>query len=104
MWEGELLVIQPEQVQTRGMQIGNGGSLLDRGVTELVGRAANGSAFNAAAGEPHRETFRSMIATNRSLVRRQPAKFAAPNDERAVEQSAAFQIGEQTINGPVGFR
>src|SRR6267142_840194 len=45
-----------------------------------------------------------MIATRRfatAFSRGCPAEFSAPDHERLLEQTASFQISEQTGNGPI---
>ena len=54
-------------------------------------------ALHAAAGEPHRERVDVMVAAGgvAVLAHRRATEFAAPDDERVVEQAAGFQIVDE---------
>ena len=101
---GQLLVIKAEQVEHRGVEIMDGDFVLDGGETEFVGRAVDLASLHAAARQPAGEAVVIVIAAvdlagvgSRSgkLDGRSPSKFAAPQDERFIEQPAFFQIAEQ---------
>ena len=57
-----------------------------------------------AARKPHREAVRVMVTAGAlgELGRRLTAKFAAPDDERLVEQPPALEVLEQTGDRQVG--
>src|SRR6266851_3787589 len=59
---GQLLVIQAEQVQDRGVKIGDVAWVVDSPEAELVGRADGLAALDAGAGQPHREAVRVVVA------------------------------------------
>jgi hypothetical protein len=65
---GELFVIKAELVEHRGVQILHGDFVLDGGIAELVGRAVDLTAFDAAAGHPHGEAF-GMVITAFAILR-----------------------------------
>ena len=101
---GQLLVIKAEQVEHRGVEVMDGDFVLDGGETEFVGRAVDLASLHAAARQPAGEAVVIVIAAvdlagvgSRSgkLDGRSPSKFAAPQDERFIEQPAFFQIAEQ---------
>ena len=70
---------------------------------ELVGLAEGDAGLDAAAGQPHREGVRMMVAAVRSaLHHRRAAELAAPDDERVVEQPALLQVLDQRRAGLVG--
>ena len=48
----------------------------------------------AAAGHPHGESVGIVIATVPFFAHRRPTKFAAPNDQRFVQQSALLEVVE----------
>src|SRR5262249_29079275 len=77
--------------------------VLDHFVTVLVRRSIGHSAFNAAAGQPDRESKRVVIPSIRALRERGPAKLTRPNDERRVKKTARLQIlqkrGYRLIDG-----
>src|SRR5215468_3116433 len=66
-------------------------------VAVIVGLADRNALLHAAAGDPHREIARVMIATVIGLgelalaIDRAP-EFPAPDDQRVVEQAALFQV------------
>ena len=51
---GELLVVEAQQVQDRGVQVVDVDLVLDGLEAELVGRAVDVPPLHAAAGQPHR--------------------------------------------------
>ena len=70
---------------------------------ELVGLAERDARLDAAAGQPHREGVGVMVAAVvAALHHRRAAEFAAPDDERVVEQPALLQIRDQRGAGLVG--
>ena len=92
---GQLLVIEPHQRQQRGMQIGRVHASFDRVQAVFVGGAVRESALHARAGQPHRIAGDVVVAAVGALRRRQPAEFAAEEDERFVQQAALLEIGQQ---------
>src|SRR5262249_51442408 len=67
---------------------------------------------DAAAGQPHAETvvvviapidFTGVSSRGRQLHGRRAAKFAAPDNERAVEHPALLQILEQSADGLIAL-
>ena len=106
---GQFRVIESEQMQQRRVQIVHVDLVLHDVETEFVGFAESDARFDAAAGHPHRERLRMMIAAQfASGVRiafhhRRAAEFAAPDDQRVVEQAALFQILDQRGAGLVGL-
>ena len=53
------------------------------------------ASLDAAAGQPHREAQAVVVAALGPFGIRGPAKLAAPDDQRVLEQSAGFQVLEQ---------
>ena len=98
---GEALVVEAEQVQDRGVQVVHARGVLDGFEAELVGGAIDGAAADSAAGHPHGEAVRVVIAAELGLAvaaeldGRRAAEFAAPDHERVVEHSALLQVGQQ---------
>jgi hypothetical protein len=66
---GEALVVEAEQVQHRGVEVADVHGILDDVVGEVVGLAVDRPAFHAAAGHPHREAARVVIAPVVLVVR-----------------------------------
>ena len=63
---GQSLVIEAQQVQHRGVQVMHRNRLLDRSISEVVGRSVGVSAANPGTGQPAREAIVVVIATAES--------------------------------------
>ncbi len=66
-------------------------------VAEFVGFAVRDARLDAAAGHPHRERARVVVAPQElrsvaRLVHRRAAELAAPHDQRRVEQAARLEV------------
>src|SRR5207247_328220 len=75
-------------------------------VAEIIGFAVDFAAFDAAAGEPHREAAGVMVtaivlAAEAALGINRTAEFAAPDDERFVQHGALLQVGGEAVEGAV---
>ena len=98
--EGQALVIQAQEVQDRGLQIVDVDRVFDDVKTQIVGGAIERARLDAAAGHPHRECLRVMIAAQATMENRvafhhrRAAEFAAPNHERLIEQTALFEVAQ----------
>ena len=65
----ELLVVEAQEMENRGVQVVDVDAVFDRFEAELVGRAVDISAADAAASHPHRESVVIMVAAvNLALV------------------------------------
>ena len=82
---------KPKQMQDRGVQIVDVDAIL-RGVeAEVVALAERDAGLDAAAGQPHRESIRMVVAAvvAAALHHRRAAELAAPDDERIVQAGRA---------------
>ena len=109
---GELLVVEAQEVQNRGVQVVDVDAVLDGLEAEVVGRAVDVAAAHAAAGQPHREAVVIVVAAVdlagvrallRQFDRRRAAELAAPDDERFVQQAALLEIDQQCADRLVAF-
>src|SRR5262249_54870483 len=93
----EPLVVEAEQVQEGGVQVVDVDLVRDGGEAELVGGAVDVAAFDAAAGQPHREAVVVVVAAAEGgqFGDGGAAELAAPQDEGAVEQAALVEVGEE---------
>src|SRR5690349_2536570 len=82
---GQPFMIEPHQVQDRGMQIMDMNAVLRRMPTELIRRAIGHSAADTTACEPHGESKRMMLAAIVSFGSRSTAELAAPHNQRIFE-------------------
>src|SRR5688572_24196266 len=84
----ELVRVQAQQVEDRGMNIRHIVRML-RGVeSQLVRRAVNGASLDAAACHPHAEAIRMVVAAIGSLRARRATEFRGEDHERVVEHAA----------------
>ena len=95
----QLGVVHSQQVHDGRVQIVDVEFVFHRVEAEVVSRADALTAAHPAAGHPHRETARVVVAAAGLLSHRRAAKLTTPNDERLVEQAARFQIGEEAGDG-----
>ena len=80
--------------------------VLDDVVAELVGLAVDLAALGAAAGHPHREAARVVVAAvvllgESALAVDRAAELAAPDDERVVEHPALLEVLDEGVAGLV---
>ena len=95
---GEAFVIDAQQVQNRGVQIVDVDSIMDGAKTEVVRFAVRHATFDASAGHPCCEAEMIVITTVAVFGRRRAAKFAAPQHQRFIQQSA-LEAAEFRRNG-----
>src|SRR6476469_7048277 len=91
--ERKALVIEAQLVQHGRVEIADVDRIFGDVVREVVGLTEHCAAFEAAAGHPHREATRVMIAAvvlcrEAALRVDGAAKLAAPNDECFVKHAA----------------
>src|SRR5215467_6268316 len=60
---GQLLVIEAEQVENRGVEIVNVHPVLHRVIADIIGRSVNEARLDAAPGHPDRVAVRIVIAS-----------------------------------------
>src|SRR5262249_6463894 len=92
---GQLRVIDAEQVKDRRVQIVYVDRFLDGLEPEVVGRAVDRAALDAAAREPHREAERVVVAAvldaagaGADLHDWRPPELGPAHHQRVLEQSA----------------
>src|SRR5437868_6597137 len=101
---GQPRVVQPQEMKNRGVQVVDGDAVFGGAVADFVGGAVLGAALDAGAGEPDGEGVRVVVAAGAAaLDQGEPAEFAAPDDQRFVQQAAAFQVREQSGDRHVGL-
>src|SRR6266852_6055866 len=103
--EAEPLVIETHQLQDRRVQVADVMAFLLGAEAQLVGAADRLAAFDAGAGEPHREAERVVIAPRPTdaFAGRRAAELAAPDQERLVPQSRALQVGDEGGDRLIGL-
>src|SRR5207249_728320 len=92
---GDAIVVEAELVEEGRVKVGHADGLFDRAIANLVGRAVHEPGAKTAAGDQGRERIAIVVAAAAVLRNRQPAKFARPDDDRAVKQAARFKVLDQ---------
>jgi hypothetical protein len=90
----ELLVVDAEEGEDRGVQVVDVNDVVYGGIAEFVGFAVRNSSLDAAAGQPDREAFDVMIAAV-ALSHRGPSKLSPPDHQSFVEHAALFQVFDE---------
>jgi hypothetical protein len=98
--EGQLRVVDAQQVQHRRVQVVHRDDVLHGVIAELVGRAVRDAALDPAAREPEREALDVMVAAV-ALGHRRAAELAAPDHQRVLEHAALLQVQHQRRRGLV---
>jgi hypothetical protein len=98
--EGELFMVEPEQVEDGGVEVVHVDRSSGHGAAEFVGFTEGESWFHAGAGEPDGEGIGIVVAAGAIFfgVRGAP-EFAAPPDQGVLEKPALFQVHEQAGDG-----
>ena len=87
--------VEAELVQDRGVDVGDVVAVLDGVEADLVGRAVDDAALDAAAGHPDREAVDVVVAAVGALRAGRAAELGGEDHERLVEQAAPLQVLEQ---------
>ena len=100
-FEGELFVIDAEEVEEGGVEVVNADGILCNVVGVVVGFADGLTGFNAAAGEPHGEAAGVVVATEAlwrevALAVNGASEFAAPDDEGVLKQAALLEVFDES--------
>ena len=90
----QLRMIHAKEMQHRGVEVMHFDFVLDRFVSELVGRSVGVATLYSAARHPEREAERVVISPVGTLCEWRAAKLSRPDDEGGIEQSSLFQIVE----------
>ena len=92
-------MIEAEAVEHRRVEVVDVDLVGDGRGSELVGRAVDGAALDAAAGHDDGESLGVVIAAGVVVAvlvfGGLAAEFAAPDDEGAVEETALLEVGEE---------
>ena len=98
MAERQPLVVEAQEMQDRRLQVVDVDRVFDDVKPEVVGRAVDNARLDAAAGHPHREGLRMVVAAEAALEdgmafdHRRAAELAAPDHQRFVQQAALFEV------------
>ena len=100
---GEAFVIETEEVKNGRVEVVDVDRVFDHVHSQLIGRAINHTPFHAAASQKHRECGVVMIASGFLLFLvvladfsvGRASEFAAPDDQRVVEQPALLEVRDE---------
>src|SRR5688500_9963179 len=97
---GQPLVIDPQQVQQRGVEVVDVDAALDDVVAEVIGGAVDEPRLDAAASHPDGEAARMVVTAvvgrgELALRVARTPELPAPDDERVVEQTAPLEIAHE---------
>src|SRR5207244_6535665 len=87
----ELVGVEAELVQDRGVDVGDVVPVRDGVEAQLVGGAVDDAPLDAAAGQPGTEALRVVVAAV-GLGARRAAELGAPDDDRLLEHPAPFEV------------
>ena len=85
---GEAFVVDSHKIQDRGMKIVNVDFVFHGPPTEFIGCAMHGPSFHASTGQEHGKSEWMMATSVLSFERGRTPEFAAPHNERFIEQAA----------------
>ena len=87
---GELNMVKTQQMQHRRVNVVNVRGPFDGAQTDLIGGADRLTGLDAGPGKEHGEAPGIMVSPIALLIKRRAAEFAAPDDERLVQQTAGL--------------
>ena len=93
--DGDLIRVDAELVVERGEDLAEVDAAVGDFAAETVGGTDDVAGFHAAAGEEGGEGLGVVVASVAGAELRGAAEFTGDDDEGAVEETAAAQIGEQ---------
>ena len=92
----QVLVIESHQIQDRRVHISNRDRFADRAKAEFVSFPGSSASFDIAAGHPHRERVRVVLATRirtqGSILEWRASHLGRPDDERFLEQPSLLEV------------
>lgn len=107
---GQPFVVHAEQMKNRGVEIVYVDSVFTYIHSEVVGLSVTDSAFDPAAGQPHREGVFVMVTSGKPFVlrvaalpQRRSTKFRPPNNQCVFQQVSLLEIFQQRRDRSVGF-
>src|ERR1041385_5143355 len=101
---GQPLVVEPQDVEERRMQVVHVHRVLHRTEPEVVGLSVGQSALHASARQPDGEGLRVVAAAVAVLRHRRAAELPAPEDERVGEEAPPGEVLEQAGARPIDLR
>lgn len=101
--EGELFVIDTEEVEHGGPEVVEGRDLFDGVIAEVIGGPRDAATPHTSPGEPDTEPEGVVIAAIGPLGERGASEFTGPDDDGFLEQAALGEVGEQAGDGLINL-
>ncbi len=98
---GQVFVVEAEEVEEGGVEVVDVDGVLDGLVAVVVGAAEGEAGLGTAAGHPEGEALGIVVASVGFPAVGGAAEFAAPDDERVVEETAGAEVVEECGDGAV---
>src|SRR5579871_3244783 len=96
-----MFMIQAQQMQQRRLEIVDVDRIFNDVESQIVGFTIDEAGFDSSARQPHGERLRVVVAAQAATERGiglnhwGTTEFAAPDDERFVQQAALLQVFDQ---------
>src|SRR6516225_9796733 len=95
-------MVETKLLQESCVEVRDADRVFDRLVTEIVGRAMDVPGLETAAGQPKAEGIAVVVASFAPLRHGQPAEFAGPQNQRAIQEAATLEVLDEPSCGQVG--
>ena len=96
MEEREPLMVEPEEVENRGVEVIEQVDILHGSAPQFVGRSMADTSLHSSARQPASEAVRIVVSPASTLLEERHApELGAPDDECFLEQAARFQVFDQ---------
>ncbi len=104
--EGQLGVVDAEQVHEGGLEVVDAHGVFGDVVTEIIGFSVGGSGAHAGSGQPHGKAAGMVVASGVggfpiALAGDAASEFATPDDESVLEEAALFEVAQEGGGGLV---
>src|SRR5437867_2623393 len=96
--EGQLLVVDAQQVENRGMKV-VAISWLRSFPRPLIALAVSHTGFDAGAGQPCDEGAAVVVTASAALAEGHAPEFGRPNYQGVLEEAARFEVLHQRGGG-----
>ena len=91
----EPLVVEPEQMKDRGVQVVDVNLVVDGEIAVVVGLAVGEPRLHSSTRQPHGVTVRVVVASVGSFAGRRSAELATPHHECFIPKPALAEVGQE---------
>src|SRR5436309_2832433 len=92
--DGQALVIDPHEMQHRGVQVVARGYVFEGPIAELVALAMADARLDPRPGQPRHKRPAVVVAAGAPLSHRHAAELGRTNDQRVLEEAAFLEVVE----------